>query len=70
MQEESGLLVVDPSLRGILSFDMRGDRNNLEVHVFHASQCVSRTPPATALHPPPHHPTSLPRAPIPVLRGE
>eukprot|EP00037_Helgoeca_nana_P034183 m.420849 g.420849 ORF g.420849 m.420849 type:complete len:175 (-) comp32978_c0_seq1:82-606(-) len=38
MQEESGLTVEDPSLRGILSFDMRGDGNHLEVHVYHASQ--------------------------------
>ena len=28
------------ALRGILSFDMRGDGNHLEVHVFHASRFV------------------------------
>ena len=38
MQEESGLLVSDAALRGILSFDMRGDGNRLEVHVFHAQE--------------------------------
>eukprot|EP00035_Acanthoeca_spectabilis_P031661 m.15192 g.15192 ORF g.15192 m.15192 type:complete len:178 (-) comp4887_c0_seq1:67-600(-) len=38
MQEESGLTVENASLRGILTFHMRGDGNQLEVHVFHASE--------------------------------
>lgn len=38
MKEESGLSVLDATLRGILSFDMRGDGNHLEVHVFSGTQ--------------------------------
>eukprot|EP00038_Savillea_parva_P012552 m.205427 g.205427 ORF g.205427 m.205427 type:complete len:178 (+) comp22927_c0_seq1:305-838(+) len=38
MREESGLTVEDASLRGILSFNMLGDGNHLEIHVFHASK--------------------------------
>ncbi len=37
MQEESGLTVAGIEERGVLIFEMRGDRNILEVHVFSAA---------------------------------
>jgi 8-oxo-dGTP pyrophosphatase MutT (NUDIX family) len=40
LEEESGIVAIDPIQVGVLLFEFEGDDVQLEVHVFHASQYV------------------------------